>query len=135
MRRHYARAVFALIEAVVEQHRLLLVDLSDGAEKKLREMRPAFPLLKRVTVVYEAAGRAFGKHIGIGCEPLMAAKEVRNRLTHPKSFEECQVGVLDLDKVEKAEEWFREINNRFVRAAVERYAASQGLTTGTRALS
>jgi hypothetical protein len=135
MRRHYVRAVFALIEAVVEQHWLLLVDLSDGTEKKLRKMRPTLLLLKKVAVVYESAGLAFGQYIGIGCEPLMAAKEIPNRLTHPKSFEDCQVGVLDLDKVEEAEKWFREFNNKFMAAVAARYAASHRLKTGTHALS
>src|SRR5262245_31857811 len=50
IRRFYIRAVFALVEAFVEQHRRLLLDLcqsntitlSDKAHKKLREIKEVF---------------------------------------------------------------------------------------------
>jgi hypothetical protein len=125
VRRQYVRAVFALIEAVVEQHRLLLLGLSearvvsldDGVAQKLRKVGRAFPLPEKITEVYEAAEHAFGQPIEVAYEPLMAAKEVRNRLTHPRSFEGCAVYVLELDKMKAAGNWFRDLNNRFVKAA------------------
>ena len=83
------------------------------------------PLQKKISAVYKTAGVAFGQSIDFGCEPLNEAKGVRNRLTHPKSFEECQVSVLDLDKVEEAEKWFRELNNRFVKVAKDHQRAQR----------
>jgi hypothetical protein len=124
LQRCYVRAVFALIEAVVEQHRLLLLDLSaaqvvtleNGATLESRKMKRDTPLSPKIEAVYKAAGQAFGQLIEVACEPLKAAKDIRNRLTHPKSFHECDV-FLDLDKVREAEKWFCKLNNNFVAAA------------------
>jgi hypothetical protein len=122
--RHYVRAVFALIEAVVEQHRLLLLDLADAAVVSLdsgaaQRLRDKQTLRQRIMEVYRAAGHAFGQPVEVECEPLMVAKKVRDRLTQPKSFQECDVFVLEIDKVKQAEDWFRHLNNRFVRVAEE----------------
>lgn len=119
--RQYVRAVFALIEAVVEQHGRLVLDLSaarivsldSGVAERLRQR---LTLREKIQQVYEAAGHAFEQPIEVEYEPLMAAKKVRDRLTHPKSFQECNVFVLEIDKVKEGEEWFRDLNNRFVRA-------------------
>jgi hypothetical protein len=107
--RHYVRAVFALIEAVV-------VSLDSGAAQRLRDKQT---LRQRIMEVYRAAGHAFGQPVEVECEPLMVAKKVRDRLTQPKSFQECDVFVLEIDKVKQAEDWFRHLNNRFVRVAEE----------------
>ncbi len=125
--RCYIRAVFALTEAVVEQHRLLLLDLSAArlvtfekdVAQVLNKMAKPTGLSLKIKGVYKAAEQAFGQLVEVGREPLIAAKDVRNRLIHPKSFEECAVFILDLDKVTEAEKWFRDLNNRFVRAATQ----------------
>jgi hypothetical protein len=126
VRRQYVRAVFALIEAVVEQHRRLLVDLLGSGVISL-DSGMAQNLASRhrhgLSAVYKAAAAAFGQSIDVACVPLKDAKGVRNRLTHPKSFEECRVCVLDLDKVDEAEEWFRQLNNKFVRVAKDHQRA------------
>lgn len=130
-RRHYVRAVFALIEAVVEQHKCLLLDLwrsgvvslDDGVVQEFSREKWYVPLQKKIVAVYNVAGDAFGQSCGIACEPLRAATDIRNRLTHPKTFEQCQVSVLDLDKVKEAEKWFRDLNHWFVRVAEQHRAA------------
>ncbi|HMF75976.1 MAG TPA: hypothetical protein VK604_09975 [Bryobacteraceae bacterium] len=114
-----------MIEAVVEQHRILLLGLSEngiitfegGAAKILNKKQEA--LVQRIKDVYGVAGRAFDQPIEVSCEPIEDAKGIRNRLTHPKSFQDCGVDILDFDKVREAEKWFEELNNSFVAAARE----------------
>jgi len=126
VRRHYVRAAFALIEAVVEQHRVLLLELSEahivsldqGIAKRLRKRQT---LREKIQDVYGAAGSAFGQAIELDLKPLAEAKNVGDRLTHPKSYKECSVFLPDIDKVKKGEEWFRALNNRFVRAAKQHW--------------
>jgi hypothetical protein len=125
VRRQYVRAVFALIEAVAEQHRSLLVDLREsgvislesGMARNLAPRHRQGLSAEGLSSVFKAATAAFGQSIDVALPPLNDAKRVRNRLTHPKSFEDCQVSVLDLDKVQETEKWFRELNNEFVRVA------------------
>ena len=130
VRRQYVRAVFALIEAVVEQNRRLLLDLlasgvislDSGTAQGLHPCQGR-PLQEKISAVYKAAEAAFGQSIDVARAPLKDAKGIRNRLTHPKSFDECQVCVLDLDKVEEVEKWFRELNNKFIRVAQDHQRA------------
>src|SRR2546427_323512 len=85
-RRFYIRAVFALIEAFVEQHRRLLLDLCDIgkitlAEKtrsKLREIKEVsladgskeertqyLKIFEKIKEVYKAAGDGFGQPLNV----------------------------------------------------------------------
>lgn len=140
-RRFYVRAVFALIEAVVEQHKRLLLELSNGGAITLAEgifqalseqvyivrkngtvteRNQYLQIERKLRAVYRAAGDAFGQPLtldfgNIGWESFRAALDVRDRLTHPKTFSDCLVNEDDLDKVDKGHEWFREVNNEFVR--------------------
>ena len=116
-RRLYVRSVFALIEALVEQHKRLLLHLADrhaitlqpGVHEALSERVYAvkdngavaereqyLQLQRKLRAVYRAAGEGFGKPIAVefgdhGWQAFQDAINVRDRLTHPKTFEDCQV--------------------------------------------
>ncbi len=142
-RRFYVRAVFSLIEAVVEQHKRLLLDLvvreminlPPGVKEALAEKayfvkengtvgerEQYLQLERKLRAVYQAAAEAFeqplqttfGDH---GWQSFQAALDIRDRLTHPKTFEDCDVDEGDLETVDQGHTWFRELNNEFVRAA------------------
>ena len=133
IRRLFVRAVFALIEAVVEQHKLLLLDLAecavislgDGVAQTLSEKKYFhLPLRQKIRTVYEAAGAAFEQPIdplgdGHGWQAFESATATRNHITHPKSFEQCLVEFPELETVESAEKWFRAVNAGFVGVAGE----------------
>lgn len=144
-RRFYVRAVFALIEAVVEQHKRLLLDLSSRGIAKLRSgvvealsektfvvkdngdvsQRDQFLQLERkLRAVYRAAAHCFQLELVVnfgdgGWESFRSALDIRDRITHPKTFEECHVEGDDLDTVDRGHTWFRALNNEFVRIARE----------------
>lgn len=144
-RRFYVRAVFALVEAVVEQHKRLLLDLAErsvialprGVQQALSERAPLvrengtvtyreqyLQLERKIRAVYRAAGDALGQVLRVnfgdnGWESFRVAVGVRDRLTHPKTFEDCHVDGESLDTVQRGHEWLRELNNEFVRVARE----------------
>lgn len=144
-RRFYVRAVFALVEAVIEQHKRLLLDLAErgavslapGAREALAEQVPVvrengtviyreqyLQLERKLRAVYRAAGDAFGQVLAVdfgdnGWESFRAALDVRDRLTHPKTFRDCDVDEAALETVCRGEVWFRGLNDEFVRAARE----------------
>lgn len=144
-RRAYVRAVFALIEATVEQHKRLLMDLASrsavaldqGTEGVLMEQvfvaddkgkigsrEQYLSLRRKIRVVYRAAAIAYGRELAVryddqGWQRFAAAIEIRDRLTHPKSHADCGVGDEDLDSVDRGHEWYRGLNQEFVRAARE----------------
>ena len=142
-RRLYVRAIFARIEALVEQHKRLLLHLTKanvitlpaGAAEGLSERLYTFKdngavvereqylnLPRKLRAVYRAAGEGFGEALagdfgGQGWEAFQSAIRVRDRLTHPKTFDDCQVDEDDLRQVDEAEVWYRALNNEFVRIA------------------
>lgn len=142
-RRFYVRAIFALIEAVVEQHKQLLlelyknnfIELKIGFKEALSEqdyfvsdngnvvIREQYLQLKRkLRLVYKSAEDAFGIKLqidygGKGWETFQSALVIRNRTTHPKRYMDCEIDENALEIVESAQEWFREVNNEFVRIA------------------
>ena len=134
--RAYVRAVFALIEALIEQHKGLLLDLHDSGVvavdpklvDRLREQERFMRLKDKVKTIYKAAGIAFGQKPKMDCasagwRALAAAIKTRDRVTHPKCFQECSVQVWDLDLVQQGEAWFRAMHNEFVRVAREHRTA------------
>lgn len=144
-RRAYIRAIFALIEAIVEQHKRLLLDLSTsqfvtlapGVAYVLTEqgyvvdengtvtLRDQYLQLRRkLRAVYRAAAEAFAKPLRIeygdnGWRLFGNAVKVRDRITHPMSFADCQISGEDLDTVDAANDWFKGVNSEFVRVARE----------------
>jgi len=142
-RRSYVRAVFALVEAFVEQHRRLLLDLADANfitldPAMLLELREIKEILHgdgrvqqrtrylrtfdKIKAVYAAAGTGFGEPLNItfgdqGFETFRAAMGIRDRLTHPKTAPDCWLSVVHLEQVEVAHDWFRTLQNEFVRVA------------------
>jgi hypothetical protein len=142
-RRFYVRAVFALVEAVVEQHKRLLLDLAErgliplepGVQMLLSERVPTAKENGKVTYrnqylnletklrsVYRAAGDAFTEQLKVdfsdgGWVSFQDALDVRNRVTHPKTFNDCHVDGDSLAKVNRGHEWFKGLNNEFVRMA------------------
>lgn len=144
-RRAYVRAVFALIEATVEQHKRLLMDLASrsavaldqGTEAVLVEQafvaddkgkvgsrEQYLSLRRKIRVVYRAAATAFGRDFEVkyddqGWQRFASAIEIRDRLTHPKSYADCDVDDDDLDSVDQGHEWYRGLNQEFVRIARE----------------
>ena len=144
-RRFIVRAIFALIEAVVEQHKRLLLDLAErdaitlaaGVREALSEKRYVvkdngavlareqyLQFQQKLRAIYRAAGEAFGQHLDVtfsdqGWVSFQSAVAVRDRITHPKSFADCHVCEDALDLVDQGHKWFRELNNEFVRVARE----------------
>jgi hypothetical protein len=144
-RRFYVRATFALIEAVVEQHGRLLLDLhkhgaitlSSGVPEALSgrvysidnngviTAREQYAQLRRkLRAVYRAADEAFGQRLNVryddqGWQSFKHALDVRNQITHPKSYNDCTVHEGALDFVDRGHTWFRGLNNEFVRVARE----------------
>jgi hypothetical protein len=142
-RRSYVRAVFALVEAVVEQHKCLILELTGlgaarvgaGVQEVLHERtffvkdngavgekEKYLQLERKLRAVYRAAGEAFGQPLLIdfsteGWRAFQVALNVRDRITHPKTYVACHVEEGDLDAVDKGHAWFREVNNEFVRLA------------------
>jgi hypothetical protein len=49
--------------------------------------------------------------------------ELRNRVTHPKAAADCWINEQDLATVNAANEWFKTLQNEFVRIAREHHAA------------
>ena len=143
-RRFYVRAVFALVEALVEQHRRLLIELTNAGiitlkDAKLRELREIKDVLDdtgevvaqrekylqifdKIKAVYKAAGDGFGQELDItfgddGWVTFKDAMELRNRVTHPKRAEDCWIFQQHLNTVNRANDWFRALQNEFVRVA------------------
>jgi hypothetical protein len=142
-RRFYVRAIFALVEAVVEQHKRLLLDLAErqavaldvGVREALSERTVTvrdngaigereqyLQLQKKLRLVYRTAGQGFGEEVAVdfgdaGWASFQDAISVRDRITHPKTFEDCHVDDDALDTVERGHDWFRNLNAEFVRIA------------------
>lgn len=124
-RRLYVRAIFALIEALVEQHKRLLIQLVDlktitlspGLREALSERvytvkdngavaerEQYLQLQRKLRAVYHAAGEGFRQPLAVdfgdqGWQSFQAAIALRDRLTHPKTFKDCRVNEQDLDVV------------------------------------
>jgi hypothetical protein len=131
------------VEAIVEQHKLLLLDLNTQGFIKLDPLsnaalseqgpsvsdtgtikpRELFLQLKRkVRLVYRMAGEVFGQTLVVryddaGWRQFGAALDVRDRITHPRSSLECHIEGEELDVVDAAEKWFTGLANEFVRLA------------------
>jgi hypothetical protein len=144
-RRFYARAVFALVEAIVEQHKRLLLELANAGKitlpKRTREVlsegapleptaetrarrRRYLQLFDKVKEVYKAAAHGFEQELNVsfgdqGWTGFQAAVEIRNRITHPKSLAECRVNSKDMRIIQDGHDWFRSLSNEFVRVAHE----------------
>lgn len=142
-RRFYVRAIFALIEAVVEQHKRLLLDLANRQMTTLEsgvrmalseriyvvrdsgavtEKEQYLQLQRKLRAVYRAAETAFGQQLTVtfgdqGWASFQSAVAVRDRITHPKTFQDCGVDEADLDTVDRGHEWFRALQNEFVAMA------------------
>lgn len=144
-RRAYVRAVFALIEAIVEQHKKLLLELSSHGSVTLRpgvvealaeqtyvvdengsvSSRDQYLQLRRkLRAIYRAAAEGFGAELIVrydeeGWRSFTAAVKVRDRITHPKTDLDCHISEDDLATVDAGNDWFRGVNNEFVRVARE----------------
>ena len=148
-RRFYTRAVFALVEAFVEQHQRLLldlcesnkIDLGEKTRKRLQEIKEVFredgtveehvqylQIFHKIKEVYKAAGVGFGQPLNVtfgdsGWTTFRAAMEIRNRVTHPKNVQDCWIFEGALKTAIEANEWFRGLQNEFIRVAREHQAA------------
>lgn len=142
-RRFYIRAIFSLIEAVVEQHKRLLLDLADQniislgpvviealSERAyvikrngtVGDRKQYLQLERKLRAVYHAAGTAFGQTLSVnfgdqGWQSFGEALDICDRLTHPRIFDDCHVDEDALETVDQGHEWFRNLNNEFVRVA------------------
>jgi hypothetical protein len=142
-RRFYVRAIFSLIEAVVEQHKRLLLDLAKrniiiltssviGALSErayvvnqngtVGERKQYLQLKRKLRAVYRAAGEAFNQPLDTdfgdqGWQAFCEALDIRDRLTHPKTFDDCHVDEEALNTVDSGHTWFRNLNNEFVKVA------------------
>lgn len=129
-RRFYVRAIFALIEAVVEQHKRLLLDLADrgtilldpGVRARLQEVKRYLRFEEKIRLVYQTAALAFGQPIttpiaGHRWDAFLKGLETRHLITHPKTFHECHIGEEAIGLVDSGHEWFRDLQNNFVKIA------------------
>lgn len=153
-RRFYVRAVFALVEAFVEQHRRLLIHLCDAGKIQLtdneldelrgikqifdgggavvREQPTYMGTFDKIKRVYNAAADGFDSSLTIAFadhhwREFRDAMEVRNRITHPKNIQDCCILEALLQKVIAAHEWFKALQNDFVRIAREHREKNRGL--------
>jgi hypothetical protein len=153
-RRFYVRAVFALVEAFVEQHRRLVIHLCRAGKMRLsehklnqlqqtkrildaggvvvREESNYMRIFDKIKEVYKAAAAGFGSPLTVTFgddhwREFKYAMEIRNQITHPKSIEDCWIFEPSLQKVIAAHEWFRELQNDFVRIAREHRERNRGL--------
>ena len=153
-RRFYVRAVFALVEAFVEQHRRLVIHLCEAgkialSENKLSQLRQTKRILDpggavvrdepnymrifdKIKEVYKAAAAGFGSTLTVtfgdnDWREFKEAMEIRNQITHPKNIQDCWIFELSLQKVIAAHDWFRALQNDFVRIAREHRERNRGL--------
>lgn len=153
-RRFYVRAVFALVEAFVEQHRRLMIHLCEAgkielSENKLNQLRQIKRILDsggaivkedpnymrifdKIKEVYKAAAVGFGIPLTVtfGDDHWREFKEamaIRNQITHPKNIEDCWIFEPSLQRVIAAHDWFRALQNDFVRIAREHRERSRGM--------
>jgi hypothetical protein len=145
-RRCYIRAVFALVEAFVEQHRRLLVELAAHQMitllpqklQRLREIRAVtlpdgtvgeqeqyLQLFDKIKMVYKAASVGFGQSLKVtfgdkGWVTFKDAMEIRHRVTHPKRVEDCWIFETNIQTAMAAHGWFKKLQNEFVRVAAPR---------------
>jgi hypothetical protein len=150
-RRFYVRAIFALIEAVIEQHKRLLLDLTQrkvitletGVSAALSETiyvvrdngsvtarEQYLQMQRKLRAVYRAAEAAFGQPMNMpfgdqGWASFQTAVAIRDRITHPKTFQDCDISGADLDEVDRGHEWFKAIQNSFVALARAHRTAHQ----------
>ena len=150
-RRFYIRAVFALVEAFVEQHRRLLLQLCDAnvialdekTRQRLREIKEVFRedgtieerdqylhIFDKIKEVYKAAGLGFRQRLRVtfgdkGWTAFKDAMEIRNRITHPKTVSDCWIFEDALRTVNEANDWFKKLQNEFVRVAREHRTTSR----------
>ncbi len=142
-RRFYVRAIFSLVETVVEQHKRLLLELHEHNFIKLHEgvyevlservyiakdngkilsKEQYLKLQRKIRTVYRVASESFKERLNInfgdsGWELFQDALKIRDRITHPKRYEDCEIDEQILEVVESGEKWFRNLNNEFVRIA------------------
>jgi hypothetical protein len=142
-RRFYVRAVFALVEAFVEQHRRLLVHLCEFGkitlpENRLHKLREIKKILdengtvvgeqaiymrahEKMKEVYNAAAVAFGEPLTVtfGNERWQSSKR---RCTFAMKSHIQRTSTIagfeqDIQKAIAAYEWFQSLQNDFVRIA------------------
>jgi hypothetical protein len=155
-RRFYVRAVFALVEAFVEQHRRLVIHLCEAGKivltenrlKRLREIKQIFDasgvvvgeetnylrIFDKIKRVYNAAAAGFHSPLTVTFgdnhwPEFQEAMEIRNQITHPKNVQDCWIFEPSLQKVIAAHYWFRALQNDFVRIAREHRERNRGLPT------
>lgn len=142
-RRFYIRAIFAFIEAVVEQHKRLLLKLHEKKHLKLKvgyyevlserifttsdkgivtDKYQYLQLQRKIRTVYRAASESFDEEMVLnfgddGWQNFRNAIKIRDRITHPKTRADCEIETEDLETIEVGENWFRSLNNEFVRVA------------------
>ena len=132
-RRNYVRVVFALIEGETylrKRYALMLHDLhmlepreaevallregqyrlNNKGEPEEQQLFLRLPENLRFSFRMEA--KAFGREYnlesqGKGWESFLKGIEVRNRITHPKQFEDFQVSEKDLTHIENTLEWYK----------------------------
>ena len=79
-------------------------------------------LQRKIRAVYRTAEDAFGATIHVsfgdqGWASFQKAVEVRDRITHPKGFEDCHVDEDALETVDRGHTWCRDLHNEVVRVA------------------
>lgn len=131
--RHLIRSLFAAIEGMVWKYREHIVDIARSCDSLTLEEEIAFseisysvtpqgkivetarfvPLLAMFRLTTKLAQRTntdFEPSFeGAGWETLRQAVEIRNRITHPKSLNDLQIGDLDLKKCEEGFDWLFEV--------------------------
>lgn len=142
-RRSFVRALFALVEATVDQHRILLLDLHDagkvalepkywavlrevsysiGKNGEISEQVRYMSLNRKIRAVYRVAGQVFGGDFedrfgDNGWAEFQEAIAIRHRVTHPKSVGDIRIGGPQIELLMRGETWFRRLHDEFIRVA------------------
>ena len=138
-RRSYVRAVFALIEGLNYARLRISTEAGHLSDDMLRAADVAVRLEKRaleglkgrddsgISSSMRTSFAAFAAAHGIAnplspsgeaWQDFMDAIEVRRRLTHPRSGQDCRISDEDFDLVRRVHHWYQDVDSLLFNAAV-----------------
>lgn len=150
-RRQYVRTVFAMIEGMVFATKQLASSLPEtaidpseaamlrGVTYDLDDKGNAVERTARLTLEREIkfAFRTYARCVGLtyeinasgkGWQALIGAKQVRDRLMHPKRADDLKVSDAELTMAKNAGLWFREQHSDLQEQMVDQLARNHGLS-------
>jgi hypothetical protein len=106
-------------EATHWELRQLRLVMGNGTPQEVSQLLKPY---EKMNLVYTAAGAGFGQPLQItlgdeGWTMFRDAMELRNRVAHPKRHDDLWIFEGNLQTVDRASEWFKTLQNEFVRIA------------------